>query len=99
MHEFDYKETPRKLLTPEVVNMLTRLHELKGKQDLFIEAEPDVLSSLLEIAKVQSTKASNKIEGIRTSDERLEAIVKDKSLPRNRSEVTFSQPSTRAMSI
>lgn len=90
MHEFDYKETPRKLLTPEVVNMLTRLHELKGKQDLFIEAEPDVLSSLLEIAKIQSTKASNKIEGIWTSDERLEAIVKDKSQPRNRSEEEIS---------
>ena len=90
MHEFDYKETPRKLLTPEVVNMLTRLHELKGKQDLFIEAEPDVLSSLLEIAKVQSTKASNKIEGIWTSDERLVAIVKDMSQPRNRSEEEIS---------
>jgi len=90
MHEFDYKETPRKLLTPEVVNMLTRLHEHKGKQDLFIEAAPDILSSLLKIAKILSTKASNKIEGIWTSDERLEAIVKDKSKPRDRSEEEIS---------
>lgn len=90
MHVFDYKERPEKLLTPEVVNLIGKLHELKGRQELFIEAEPDVLTSLLEIAKVQSTKASNKIEGIWTSDERLEAIVKEKSQPRNRSEEEIS---------
>ena len=90
MHVFDYKERPEKLLTPEVVNQLGKLHELKGRQELFIEAEPDVLTSLLEIAKIQSTKASNKIEGIWTSDERLEAIVKEKSQPRNRSEEEIS---------
>ena len=41
MHIFDYKERPEKLLTPEVVNQLGKLHELKGRQELFIEAEPD----------------------------------------------------------
>ncbi|MBR6016964.1 MAG: Fic family protein [Prevotella sp.] len=86
MHLFDYKETPRKLLTPEIVNMITALHEFKGKQELFAEAKPQVLSALLDIAKIQSTKASNKIEGIRTSDERLEALVMQKTEPRNRSE-------------
>ena len=90
MHVFDYKERPEKLLTPEVVNQLGKIHELKGRQELFIEAAPDVLTSLLEIAKIQSTKASNKIEGIWTSDERLEAIVKEKSQPRNRSEEEIS---------
>lgn len=86
MHIFDYKETPRRLLTPEIVNMITALHEFKGRQDLYIEAKADVLSALLDIAKIQSTKASNRIEGIYTSDERLEALVMQKSEPRNRSE-------------
>ncbi len=86
MHIFDYKEAPKKLLTPDVVNMLSALHEFKGKQELYIEAESDVLTALLDIAKIQSTKASNKIEGIYTSDERLEALVMEKSEPRNRSE-------------
>ncbi len=86
MHQFDYIETPKKLLTPEVVGMLTKIHELKGKQDLYIAAKPDVLSSLLDLAMIQSTKASNKIEGIWTSDERLQAIVQDKTEPHNRSE-------------
>ncbi len=86
MHTFDYKETPKKLLTPDIVNMLSSLHEFRGKQELYIEAESDVLTALLDIAKIQSTKASNKIEGIYTSDERLEALVMKKAEPQNRSE-------------
>ena len=86
MHTFDYKETPKQLLTADIVNMLSSLHEFKGRQELYIEAESDVLTALLDITKIQSTKASNKIEGIYTSDERLEALVMDKVEPRNRSE-------------
>ena len=86
MHTFDYTETPKQLLTPDIVNMLSSLHEFRGKQELYIEAESDVLTALLDIAKIQSTKASNKIEGIYTSDERLEALVMEKAEPRNRSE-------------
>ena len=86
MHTFDYKEAPKKLLIPDIVNMLSALHEFRGKQELYIEAESDVLTALLDIAKIQSTKASNKIEGIYTSDERLEALVMEKVEPRNRSE-------------
>ena len=86
MHTFDYKETPKHLLTPDIVNMLSSLHEFRGKQELYIEAESDVLTALLDIAKIQSTKASNKIEGIYTSDERLEALVMERAEPCNRSE-------------
>ena len=86
MHTFNYTETPKQLLTPDIVNLLSALHEFRGKQDLYIEAESDVLTALLDIAKIQSTKASNKIEGIYTSDERLEALVMQKAEPRNRSE-------------
>ncbi len=86
MHVFNYAENPKELLTPEIVRMLSSLHELQGKQALHIEAEADVLTALLDIAKIQSTKASNKIEGIYTSDERLEALVKENAEPRNRSE-------------
>ena len=86
MHTFDYKETPKKLLTPDIVKMLSSLHEFRGKQELYIEAESNVLTALLDIAKIQSTKASNKIEGIYTSDERLEALVMQKTEPQNRSE-------------
>ena len=86
MHQFDYKDSPQKLLTPSIVKQIAALHEYKGKQDLYVSAKADTLSALLEIAKIQSTNASNSIEGIHTSDERLEALVMDKAEPQNRSE-------------
>lgn len=86
MHQFNYKDTPKNLLTPSIVCQIAALHEYKGKQDLYISAKADILSVLLEIAKIQSTKASNSIEGIYTSDERLHALVVEKAEPRSRSE-------------
>ena len=86
MREFDFKASAAMLLTNDIVNMLGYIHEYKGQQNLFIEAKADVLSHLLEIAKIQSTEASNRIEGIYTSDERIKALVKEKSAPCNRNE-------------
>ena len=86
MKIFDYKIAPKNLLTPDVVAMLTSIHEHKGKQELYIEAHADSLNSLMEVAKIQSTGASNRIEGIYTTDKRLEELVRKKSTPRNRSE-------------
>ena len=86
MRIFDYKIVPEKLLTPEIVQMITSIHEHKGKQELFLEAHADELKTLLEAALIQSTGASNRIEGIFTSDRRLEELVKQRAEPRNRSE-------------
>lgn len=86
MRQFDFSKYYAPLLTPDVVALLTQIHEYKGEQALFIEAKADTLSSLLEIAKIQSTEASNKIEGIYTSDERLKKLVQDKTTPRTRNE-------------
>lgn len=74
------------LFTKNIVGLLTRIHEYKGEQSLFIEAYPDALSDLMEVARIQSTDASNKIEGIYTSDERLKRLVMDKTMPRTRNE-------------
>ena len=86
MREFDYVSTPKKLLTPEIVQMMGSIHEHKGKQELFLEANIDELKTLLEVAFIQSTGASNRIEGIYTSDNRLKELVYQKAEPRNRSE-------------
>jgi Fic family protein len=86
MKIFDYTDVPKTLLTPDIVAMLTSIHEHKGRQALFIEAHADALTTLMEIAKIQSTGASNRIEGINTTDKRLEEIVRDKSAPKNRTE-------------
>ena len=72
MRNFDYITNPAKLLTPEIVQMVGSIHEHKGKQELFLEANIDELKTLLEVALIQSTGASNRIEGLFTSDKRLE---------------------------
>lgn len=86
MRQFDYKESWKKLLTPKIVTLLTSIHEYKGEQNLFIESNSDKLTDLLEIAKIQSTEASNKIEGISTTQERIRKLVLDKTMPKSRSE-------------
>lgn len=82
MRQFDYREKWKKLLTPEIVSYLSQIHEFKGAQTVFIEIKADALTPLIEIAKIQSIEASNKIEGIYTSDERLRALVKDTTRPK-----------------
>ena len=86
MRKFDFINNPVKLLKPEIVQMIGSIHEHKGKQELFLEANIDELKTLLEVALIQSTGASNRIEGIFTSDKRLEELVSRKAEPRNRSE-------------
>lgn len=86
MRNYDYQEKWKKLLTPKVVSYLTLIHEYKGEQRLIARRHADVLTDLIEIAKIQSTESSNKIEGIYTSDERLRKIVLNKSVPKSRNE-------------
>lgn len=86
MRNYEQHNQWQKLLTPDIVALLTQIHEFKGEQNLFIEANRDTLTQLVELAKIQSTEASNKIEGIFTSDERLKKIVLDKTTPQTRNE-------------
>lgn len=86
MRSFEYSKASEKLLTTEIVQMIAMIHECKGRQDLFLEANQDELKTLLDVAMVQSTGASNRIEGIFTSDQRLKELVMQKAEPHNRSE-------------
>lgn len=86
MRNYSYENKWQKLLTPEIVSLLTQIHEYKGEQTLFIEAKADTLTQLVDVAKIQSTEASNKIEGIYTSEDRLKSLVTNKTTPRTRNE-------------
>ena len=86
MRSYSYTSVYPKLLTTEIVSLLLQIREHKGEQTLFIEAQGDTLTKLVEIAKIQSTEASNKIEGIYTSDDRLKKILLDKTTPATRDE-------------
>lgn len=86
MRNYSYSGRWQSLLKPEIVALLTQLHEFKGEQVMFAQTKPNVLDTLTEIAKIQSTEASNRIEGIYTSDERLKKLMLDKTTPKSRNE-------------
>lgn len=86
MRKYNFSPEYKKLLTPEIVAYLAKIHEYKAQQNLFVQDKADTLFELLEIAKIQSTEASNKIEGIITTEDRLKKLVREKTMPKNRSE-------------
>lgn len=86
MRVFDYEKLSQSQWDVEVVNLLAKIHEHKGKQELFLEQKPAVLDKLVEIAKVQSVEDSNKIEGIITTTTRIKELMAQKTTPRNRDE-------------
>ena len=86
MRHFDYTILENKTWDNEVINYLSRIHEYKGKQSVYLQQRPLELERLVEIAKVQSTEASNSIEGIRTTETRLRQLMNERTTPRNRDE-------------
>ena len=86
MRHFDYSKLENYTWDNEVINYLSLIHEYKGKQAAYLKQKPQELERLVEIAKVQSTEASNSIEGIRTTETRLRQLMNDKTTPRNRDE-------------
>jgi len=86
MKVFDYSVLKDKKWDSEVLGLVAQIHEYKGRQEQYLRQKPEELYKLVEIAKVQSTEASNEIEGIRTTNTRLRQLVADKTTPKNRDE-------------
>ncbi len=83
MREINYKKRWKELLTPEIVFLLTKIHEFKGEQSLFMEAHVDELEYLIEFSCIQSIEAFNQID---ISEERLKLLALNKTMPKNQKE-------------
>lgn len=86
MHKFDYKKQILDLYTPDIVRLLKGLSEYKGKQNLFLDAKPEVLDDLLKFAKINSTIFSNKIEGIEVDEKIVDSLLDNQIKPTGRNE-------------
>lgn len=86
MRVFDYEKLAECKWDGEILNLVAKIHEHKGKQEIFLKQKPAVLDKLVEIAKIQSVEDSNKIEGIITTADRMKALLNQKTTPRNRDE-------------
>jgi Fic family protein len=80
-----------KLVVPQrIITMIRKLGEHKGRQELYKKQAPEMLENLRQVALIQSTESSNRIEGIVADDKRLRAIVEEKVKPANRSEAEIA---------
>ncbi len=86
MRKFNYSDLKNMKWDSEMLGYVAIIHEMKGKQTLYLKQKPESLDRLVEIAKVQSTESSNEIEGIRTTNTRLRQLVSEKTTPKNRDE-------------
>ncbi|MGP1413956.1 MAG: Fic family protein [Bacillales bacterium] len=86
MRKFDYSKLKYQVWDSSIINKIAHIHELKGRQELYLSQKPVELNKLVELVKIQSTEASNAIEGIRTTDTRLKKIVNEIIIPKNRNE-------------
>ena len=70
----------------EILGLIAAIYKEAGKQELYLKQRPEELEKLIEIAKIQSTEASNAIEGIVTTSTRIKQLVEEKTTPKNRDE-------------
>lgn len=86
MRGFDYSKLSNMKWDNEILLLCSKIHECKGRQDLFVRQKPAQLVRLIEVAKIQSTESSNRIEGIVTTSTRIKKLVEEKTAPKNRDE-------------
>ena len=86
MREFHYAAIREQKWDSEILGLIAAIYKEAGKQEMYLKQRPEELEKLVEIAKIQSTEASNAIEGIVTTSTRIRQLVEEKTTPRNRDE-------------
>lgn len=86
MRPFNYSEIKNQKWDSGTLGLIAAIYKEAGKQEMYLKQRPEELEKLVEIAKIQSTEASNAIEGIVTTSTRIKQLVKEKMTPKNRDE-------------
>ena len=86
MRNFNYSEIKNQKWDSDILGLIAAIYKEAGKQEMYLKQKPQELKKLVEIAKIQSTEASNAIEGIITTSTRIKQLVVEKTTPKNRDE-------------
>ena len=86
MRKFDYSFLKDGLLPAKLINLTSGIYSLKTMVNSRKDEFKKIFTELEAIAKIQSIKSSNAIEGIVTSDERIKEIINGNSAPLNHDE-------------
>lgn len=90
MRKFDYSFLDNGLLPANLLNLTSSISSLKTMAGVRKEEYATIFTELEAVAKIQSIKSSNEIEGIITSDERIAEIVNQNSAPLNHNEAEIA---------
>jgi Fic family protein len=86
MHTFRTLEQQIGFVSASLVSQLSAIDIGRGREEAYRRQYPEALKTLVEIARIQSTEASNAIENVTAPRKRIAALVADKTTPANRSE-------------
>ena len=86
MRGFNYSKIKDLKWDSDVLGLVAAIYKEAGKQELYLKQRPEELNKLVEIARIQSTEASNAIEGIVTTATRIRQLALEKTTPKNRDE-------------
>jgi Fic family protein len=90
MHTFRALDKQIGLVPAAITRTLGEIDTSRGREDAFRRQRPQILDALVDAARIQSTEASNAIEGVVAPHERVRELVADKTTPRNRSEAEIA---------
>lgn len=86
MRTFNYSEIKNRKWDSDILGLIAAIYKEAGKQEMYLKQRPEELEKLVEIAKIQSTEASNAIEGIVTTSTRIKQLLEERTMPKNRDE-------------
>ena len=86
MRTFNYSDIKNKMWDSDILSLIAAIYKEAGKQEMYLKQRAKELEKLVEIAKIQSTEASNAIEGIVTTSTRIKQLMEEKTTPKNRDE-------------
>ena len=90
VRKFDYSFLDNGLLPANLISITGSIYSLRTAAGVRKEEYAQVFTELEAVAKVQSVKSSNAIEGIVTSDQRIAEIVNRSSAPLNHNEAEIA---------
>ncbi len=86
MYSLSREYLERLQIPHHLIRIIRQIGEYKGKQDLYQKQFPEMLENLRNVAIIQSTESSNRLEGVTADYKRIKDLVEEKTTPANRTE-------------
>jgi hypothetical protein len=86
MHSLEEKYLKSLTFTAEQLTILRTIGEYQGKQGLYFKQSPEILKGLQQVAIIESSESSNRLEGITAPHHRIAELINQNTMPKDHSE-------------